>query len=504
MKQRKISVILSYLAQIIHILTAIFYTPIMLKILGQSEYGTYQLVESVVSYLSLFSLGFGASYVRFYAQYRAQNDEDNIARLNGMYMVIFCFLGLLAAIGGIAMLNNIHRLFGTGLSDGEYSLAKLLMGIMVVNIVFTFPLSVFDGMVTAHEELIFQKLLLVMQYLLNPFLTLPLLLLGYGSVGMVLVTSFLLVVKAIFNIYFCFKKLCVKFCFRKFKLGLLLELSSFTFFIFLNQVIEQINWSVDKFLLGRMSGTVSISVYSLAAQLNSIYIQFSSAVSEAFVPKIYRMIAEETDDSEISKLFIKVGRVQFIILGLIISGYILFGKEFICIWVGENYKESYYIGLLLLIPITIPLIEGIGVQIQRAKNRHQTRSIVYFIIAIANILISIPLIKWKGAVGAAIGTCIALILGHGLFMNYYYQYKLNISIKTFAINILKMIPALILPVVTGILLNQFMRKSPNLVQLLLKIIVYSIAYCASIYYLAMNYEEKTLIHSLFRKKTKTD
>ena len=56
--QRKIGVIMSYLAQFIQILTGILYTPIMLRLLGQSEYGLYQLVFSVVSYLSLLSFGF--------------------------------------------------------------------------------------------------------------------------------------------------------------------------------------------------------------------------------------------------------------------------------------------------------------------------------------------------------------------------------------------------------------------------------------------------------------
>lgn len=43
----------------------------------------------------------------------------------------------------------------------------------------------------------------------------------------------------------------IRFCFKKFQLDLLKEMWVFTFFIFINQIIDQINWSVDKFLLGR-------------------------------------------------------------------------------------------------------------------------------------------------------------------------------------------------------------------------------------------------------------
>ena len=70
--QLKSGVILSYATQAVHIVTNILYTPIILRILGQSDYGLYQLVSSVVSNLSLLSFGFGSSYVRFFARYEAK------------------------------------------------------------------------------------------------------------------------------------------------------------------------------------------------------------------------------------------------------------------------------------------------------------------------------------------------------------------------------------------------------------------------------------------------
>ena len=90
--QRKAGVILSYAGQFVKILISTIYTPIMLRLLGQSEYGLYQLVYSVVSYLSLLSFGFSSSYMRFYSHYKAQKDEDGVARLNGMFLLIFASL----------------------------------------------------------------------------------------------------------------------------------------------------------------------------------------------------------------------------------------------------------------------------------------------------------------------------------------------------------------------------------------------------------------------------
>ncbi len=111
--QRKAGVIISYVGQFIHILTGFIYTPVMLRLLGQSEYGLYQLVYSVVSYLSLLSLGFSASYMRFYAREKAEDNNDGVARLNGMFLLIFGAIAIICLLCGYVMLNNIIAYFSS-------------------------------------------------------------------------------------------------------------------------------------------------------------------------------------------------------------------------------------------------------------------------------------------------------------------------------------------------------------------------------------------------------
>ena len=180
--EKKAGVILSYLGQIVKIIVNLIYTPIMLRLLGQSEYGLYQLVYSVVSYLSLLSLGFGSSYLRFYSRYKAQKDEDGVAKLNGMFMLIFCSISIICVLCGTVMIGNIRGIFGTGLTDNEYETAKILMGLLIINLALTFPNSVFNCSITAHEKFLFQKLLILFQNIFSPFLTLTLLIMGYGSI----------------------------------------------------------------------------------------------------------------------------------------------------------------------------------------------------------------------------------------------------------------------------------------------------------------------------------
>lgn len=498
--QKKAGVLLSYLSQGIQILSGLIYTPIMLRLLGQNEFGLYQLVYSVVSYLSLLSLGFNASYMRFYARLKVNNNEEEINRLNGMFMTIFIILAFVCLLCGVVLLINIKYVFARGLTSREYPIAKTLMILMVFNLALTFPNSVFDALTSAHEQFVFQKTINILQNIINPFIALPMLLLGYGSIGMVMASTVLIIIKLFINAYYCLKKLHIKFTFNGFKFQLLKEMWIFTFYIFLNQIIDQVNWSVDKFLLGRIVGTSSVAIYGLGAQINSMYIQFSTSVSSVFSPKINQIIATNNDNCELTLLFTRVGRIQFMILFFVLSGFLYFGKSFIGFWGGTGYGDTYYITVLLITIVTVPLIQSLGLEIQRAKNMHKVRSIVYLLIAIANIFISIPLINFYGAIGAAIGTALSLTVGNVIFMNWYYHYKVGLNMFYFWKEILKFARAMILPTIVGIFLSSSNYK--NVWLFIIAIIIYSFSYGLSMWLLGMNLYEKQLIRKciIYSKK----
>ena len=300
------------------------------------------------------------------------------------------------------------------------------------------------------------------------------------------------------NIYYSFHDLHIRFYFRGFQVGLLKEMWVFTFFIFINQIIDQVNWSVDKFLLGRFAGTSAVAFYGVGGQINSMYLEFSNSISNVFVPKVNRIVAESDDNVELTQLFTKVGRIQFMVLGLVLTGFIFFGKPFISMWAGYGYSASYAVALLLIVPVTVPLIQNLGIEIQRAKNMHKARSIVYLFIAICNVFISIPLIKLMGPAGAALGTAISLFAGNIIFMNWYYHARIGMNMFYFWKEIAKFIPALIAPCVVGILIMMF-ADITGLVKLGVLAVVYTAVYGLSMYFLGMNEEEKQLVMGLIRK-----
>ena len=122
-----------------------------------------------------------------------------------MFMIVFTVIAMIALLAGGVLVGNVNNLFSKSLTASEISTARILMILMVINLAISFPSSVFDSFVTAHECYFFQRVISLLQTVLNPFLALPLLLMGYKSISLVVVTTILTVSKFIINYWYCTK-----------------------------------------------------------------------------------------------------------------------------------------------------------------------------------------------------------------------------------------------------------------------------------------------------------
>ena len=458
--QIRAGVILSYLAQVISIFSGLIYTPIMLRLLGQSEYGLYQLSASVISYLGVLNFGFASGYLRIYFRYKQQNDNSAIARLNGMYLIIFTVISIATSICGSILIQYADVVFGNNLSPLELIKAKKLMVIMIAGLITAFMSSVFDCYLSAYQQFVFQRGLQVVKAFLNPFICVPLLLQGYGSIGLAYVSFGLTLGCFLLSVWFCKKKIRMNFCFRGIEKSVFREVSSFTFYIFISSVVDKINLSLDNFLLGRLSGTISVAIYGVGSQINGFYYMISTTVASVFAPEINKIVAsKEMSDQKLTDYFINVSMPLFLTLAIVLLGFTFFGSWFVGFWAGAEYYNSYYVALILMAGSFVSLVQVLGIEIQKAKNMHKARSIAYFLIAIGNVAISIPLIRYKTEIGASFGTFIAMFLGSGLFMNYYYQKFIHLNMKKYWKEMIKLLKYLILPILIGLIYCCFDNNS---------------------------------------------
>lgn len=275
----KAGAILSYVAIAVNNIVGLLYTPYMLRMLGQNEYGLYSLVASVVAYLTLLDLGFGNAIIRYTSQYRVEGKTEEQYEMFGMFFKLYCVIGIVAFIIGIILLLNIKGLFDNTMSNDDIYQTQIMMLLMLFNIAFTFPMSIWGAILSAYEKFIFQKALNIARVILNAIVMVFLLYLGYKAISMVVVLTVFNILTLCSNAWYCRKRLKIKIKFSKIKWQLLKEVFNYSIWIFIAGIVDRIYWSSGQFVIGIYHKPSEIALFGVAVQLQSFYSSFSFAIS---------------------------------------------------------------------------------------------------------------------------------------------------------------------------------------------------------------------------------
>ena len=187
--QLKAGALLNYIVILLNLVVGLLYTPFMLRMMGQSEYGLYSLVASIISYLTVLDLGIGNAVIRYTAKYRAEGKQKEQYEMFGMFLIIHFIIGMISLVIGLVVYFNIEKLFGDTMTIVELNHARIMMLIMIFNLVFTFPMSVFGSIITAYEHFIFPKVVNITRTVLNTAIMIVLLTMGYKAIAMVVLMT---------------------------------------------------------------------------------------------------------------------------------------------------------------------------------------------------------------------------------------------------------------------------------------------------------------------------
>lgn len=479
MNQKKIGALLAYGNVFVKNISLFICTPIFLKYLGKSEYGIYQMVNAVISNLVILNMGFSFAYIKFYVrESQKENAHIRVGKLNGIYLLLFTGISILILIIGSLLILNKERLFSSSLTEQNTNLVSQLMIIMSVNIAITFFSSIFDAYIAANEQFKFQQSRQLLQTILFPLLTIPLLTLWYSNaVIIVLIQTMISIFVLSSNIIFCKRKLSMAFSFTNLEFYMFKEIGVFSFFIFLNQIFNQINDTAPPLIIGSILGSKQIAIYAIVNQLKSLFFLLSQSFTNIFIPQVNKIVHTNNDSMQLSNVMIKIGKIQVLVLSFFIGGFILLGKYFLLLWLGRGFELAYYLLISVIFPLMIPLSQNIGLEIQQARNKHMFRSIILTIFAILNIFITIFMVSKFGLIGSTAGYIFSLLLGYGFIINLYYYIALKLDIFSFWKSVLPCYVPLTLSVMICYLI--FGTKINSFNEFILTGSIYSLIYLGS-------------------------
>ena len=496
---RKIGVILSYVLMVFEILSTLLLTPFILSTLGQAEYGVYRLSGSIVAYLLILDLGVGNAQIRFMSKYRANNDTVQLHKFFGVSIIYYIIIALVALIVGLVLLAVFPTLFAKGFSPEEIVLGQKLLFVTLLTTFVIIATTPFTNTLIAYERFFASKCSAIISAIAKIVFTFIGLTLGFGSVGIVVINLLITFASKFFYVFYVFVKLKLKPIFKGISFDFVKEIIVYSSFILLQMIATQINSGIGQILLGTLvkSAAAIIGVYSVGLQIVQYYQTIGSSITGVLMPGIVKMTESKPQPRQLCDEMIRIGRLIFMVLLLIFIGFLLYGKQFITLWVGYENIEAYGVAVILFAAYMFVLTQSVGSQILWAKGEHKEQSILKIAIVILNIFVTVLLMQLNALYGVVLGTFISLVMGEVVLLNIIFKKKIGISLSQYYRGLFKgFIPCAITTWVAGYLFG--LLQLSGWIGLCCNILFTIITYCSSMWFVGMNKYEKNLISEIFK------
>jgi O-antigen/teichoic acid export membrane protein len=500
MNERKFGVILSYFSIVIGILIALVFTPFLLKTLGKEQYGLFILASSFVAYLSILDMGMNDSIVRFLVKYRINGEHAEESNFLANMMLFYGLITLLVLLSGGAVYLNLELLFENSFSHADLITFKDMFGLVVLSVAISIFFNPITATLIASEKFIFIKTLEIISYLLTTLLMFVFLIYGYSTYAMLVISVSVTLSVVLFKVLFSFFWLKIKIKLISFSYSKLIGVLKYAAPIFVVVIVEQIYWKLDNIILGSILGPALVTVYAIGLMFHKYFMSFATAISRVMLPKVVKDVEGGADSKELTKLLTKVSRIQAFVVLLILSGFILFGLEFINLWIGPEYQDAYYVMLFVMIPYSLELMGNLRNTILQAKGLYWYRSTIIFVLSILNIVLTIYLIDIWGITGAAASTGLGVLLGY-IAVNMVMSYKQVINVRDYLYGLAKGIAfAFALTLSFGYLIT--LIPLIGWFGLIVKVFLHIILSLFIFYFVALNADEKNMINQIIKHRRK--
>ncbi len=498
MNQRKAGAILSYLSTATNAIVQLIYVPLLLLFLTKQQYGLYQLMGSMIAYLSIMDFGLSNTTTRYLARALVLKDSEQQTKVISSSIKIYSWISIVLVLFGSIGYFLISPIYSNTLTAQELITAKHIFLVLLFNIAVFIPSNIFVAIINSHEKFIFLRGINLLKIILQPCLACAVLALKADVLYLVYVQTFFTLAVIALNYWYCRFKLHITFAIGMADKILIKEITGFSVFVFLHALMDQIYWRSGQLILGAISGTTAVAFYSIAMQLSLFAVFTPTIMSNVFLPSLSQIALQDKDLTRMNQIFCKLGRLQFMLISLLFGGFIFLGQTFITLWVGPGYEICYWVAIIIMGGYILDVTQNVGIAILQALKKHAFRAYVYTTMAILNIGLSIWLGKNYGEVGCACSTTFCLLLGSGLAINWYYHH-IGIDLKTFFSNLLQLCFPIVLAIFAMWSLQQIWPVSVTWNSFIIHGIAFVFIYSSIIWILGLNKYEKNLILSPINK-----
>lgn len=469
-KNKKInfSIVISLISLVISFLTSFLFTKFLIKQpqIGAENYGLKTTVDSIVSFVSIFTFGMSSTFIRFQKKYPTKSND-----VTSSFNIIFSIVSLFALLFGIVVIiltmnGLILKVGENGYTEDQLHQFTLILIISVCYIALSIILGVNKWFLESTKHIVIVRLVNLIVLILYPLISIIFVLNGCDMVVVTLVYSLCYLSGFIFYlVYRIIKTKDNNFTYKYATKPMVKEILIFSIFVIITVCVETLNFSVDKLILTLTLNAASLStVYQLSVTLNQVLLSLSDTIYSPYLPFLAEDI-ENKNTEEVEKTYNRVSFLLLLISFLLLVGFVCCGKEFVNIWVGEeigvdNSQIVYYFTIITFSTWPLYGVAKFSTLLHRFSNKHKESALVYGISFIIHLIFTFSLLKVLGMWACIIGT-FASMLFVGISYIFLNKKMILIRQKELLVSFIKFLVICLISILPTLLLGHFVLDKIN-------------------------------------------
>jgi len=406
--------------------------PFNVSHLGAAAYGVWLLASSVTIHFSVLDLGFGGAFIRFVARYRARRDARALNEIASTLFFVYSGVGVLAYIVAAVVAFNLGALFR--ITPEQAEVGRWLLLIIGVQVALNFPFSVFGGVVNGFQRYNVNSGVSIVSSVAVAAVNVAILKAGYGLVPLVLATTSVRV--ATYFVYWrnaCHIYPALRLSPSFFRRDRLRELMGFSVYSLLIDVGYRLNYQVDQLVIGTFLGVTPIAIWAPASRIVTSTQQLTNQLNSVLFPVVVDSDAVARGD-RLRRIFLHGTRLSLAMVLPIGVTLVVLADPLIHAWIGARVSEmegSVPVLQILSIAIMFRVGAGAATTLLKGGGMHRLMATVSIATGIANVLLSVALVRPLGLRGVALGTLIPVACSTLFFVYPAACRRVAIPLRTF-------------------------------------------------------------------------
>jgi O-antigen/teichoic acid export membrane protein len=447
----------------VNIAVGFFLSPFILHRLGDEAFGLWVLIFSLTGYYGIFDFGIRSSLIRYVSKFQATGDKDELARLINTSLFSYSLVGLILIVPTVLGGMYVDRLFHvspTFLKD-----ARILFLMVGYSLALGFPLGIAGGILEGLQKFYLLNWTNIVATLLRAVLIIYVLRHGLGLLSVALITMALPLLASAVRAVIAQRLLAIPYGWKYVNRESLRQVANYGSVTFMIIVAGRLRFKTDAVIIGSFLSAGAITYFSIGSRLVDYAGEVVSSLAQIFTPMSSHFHATG-DYAQLRKIFVSGNRACALVMFPLTVALVVMGKSVIEAWVGPRYVSSYIVLLILLIPSTLYMAQSTSNRILFGMSLHKSLAYVVLMEGIANVILSIALIRPLGIVGDAIGTAIPLLCTSVFFLPRHLCRHLSIPMRQFIVDAYFYPLVLCLPMTVVLLFMQrsfYAHRYPQLV-----------------------------------------